>query len=382
MNKKEKNVYVGCGPDIRDGFIHCDIRKFDHVDILSKSWELSCHMMEVNHIYSRHMLEHLTNFEADRALRDWFKALKTGGTVRIIVPDMDFHCRQWLEAEWTEDTLKEKMSDAKHSFSGFWGWQAECDPWANDYNTSYWDVHKSGYNEKRIKFLLERIGFVDVKTEIKSDIHLVAEATKPSYSGERQVGTTLDSIRKDHLQRYSFVSNIIEQNQALTLIDAACGVGYGSYLLAENSGVTEIYSYDISKDALEHALQNFNNPKINYSQLDLENNSFDSMPQCDLFISFETIEHLKDADTFIAKIAKQTKSGGLFIGSTPNQEVMPFIQQNFLFHTKHFTIEELKGLLCKHGFTNIEFLQQKREEPSNIEKIEDGQYIIFIAKKS
>ncbi len=73
---KEKNVYMGCGPDIREGFIHADIRKMPHVDIVCVAWELSNHVKDLNHIYSRHMLEHLTNFEADRTLRDWLKSLK------------------------------------------------------------------------------------------------------------------------------------------------------------------------------------------------------------------------------------------------------------------------------------------------------------------
>lgn len=175
---KEKNIYMGCGPDIREGFIHCDIRKFDHVDIVCKAWELSNNLMEINHIYSRHMLEHLTNCEADTTLRDWFKALKTGGTMRIIVPDMDFHCKQWLQAEWNEDTIAEEWSDATHGFASIYGWQAECDPNKDDYNTIYWDVHKSGYNERRMRFLLERIGFKDIKIEVKNKWHLVTEAIK------------------------------------------------------------------------------------------------------------------------------------------------------------------------------------------------------------
>lgn len=50
-----KDIYMGCGPDIREGFIHCDIRKFDHVDIVCNAWELSNNVMEVNHIYSRYL---------------------------------------------------------------------------------------------------------------------------------------------------------------------------------------------------------------------------------------------------------------------------------------------------------------------------------------
>jgi len=378
--KNEKNIYIGCGPDIREGFLHVDIRKFDHVDFVSKAWELSKHIMEVDHIYSRNMLERLTNFEADRALRDWFKALKTGGTIRIIVPDMDFHCKQWLEAQWNEETLKDKRSDAQHSFGGFWGWQAECDPWQENYNTSYWDVHKSGYNAKRIKFLLERIGFVDVKTEVENKWDLVAEATKPKYSGERQTGTTLEEIRKDHLNRYLFASKYITKPNAI-VTDGACGVGYGSLVLAKNPNTKKVQSLDISNDALMHAKKYFDNAKIEYTLKNLEDEKLNDLQKADYFISFETIEHLPTPEKYIAKIASAIKDDGVFIGSTPNEEIMPFIQQNFLFHTRHFTQGDLVDILKKNGFNNIEFFQQKRKEPSEIEKIQDGQYIIFVATK-
>ncbi len=175
---KEKNIYMGCGPDIKDGFIHVDIRDLKNVDIVCNAWELSKHLADVNHIYSRHMLEHLTNSEANRTLQDWFKSLKVGGSIEVIVPNMDFHAQQWLQAEWSEDTINERYSDATYSFAGFWGWQEECDPLKEDYNNSYWSVHKSGYNKKRMKFLLEKIGYENIKIEIKDEVHLVAIASK------------------------------------------------------------------------------------------------------------------------------------------------------------------------------------------------------------
>lgn len=381
MNK-EKNIYMGCGPDIREGFIHCDIREFEHVDIVCKAWELSSNVKEVNHIYSRHMLEYLTNYEADRALRDWFKALKTDGTIRIIVPDMDFYCKQWLKAEWNEESLKDKWSDAKHSFAGIWGWQSECDPWSDDYNSSYLDVHKSGYNAKRLKLLLERIGFIEVETETKDNWHLVAVATKPKYSGERQIGTSLNEIRQDHLNRYIFASKYIKKQDSI-VIDAACGVGYGSFVLAQNENIHTLYGLDVSMDALVHAQMYFNNNnKIKYQIKDLEENSFFDLPKSDYFISFETIEHLHNAERFIENVAMALKDNGLFIGSTPNEDIMPFVQQNFLYHTRHYRQHELMKILSKLGFSEIEFFQQKNDEKSEITDSTDGHFIIFIARKT
>lgn len=376
---KELNIYIGCGEDVREGFIHVDVRKLSHVDIACNAWELSSHLLEVNHIYSRHMLEHLTNYEADRSLRDWFKALKTFGSIRLIVPNMDFHAEQWLRAEWNEDTLKDKMSDAQYSFAGFWGWQEECDPWANNYNNSHWSVHKSGYNEKRIKLLLGRIGFDNIKTEIKNDVHLVATATKPLYSGERQVGLKLDSIRTDHKNRYHFASKHMKKQDAI-VVDAACGVGYGSFIISANNNVKKIHSLDISDDAINHAKKYFNNKKIYYSLQNLETDEI-ILESSDYFISFETIEHLQNPKNFIRKVFNNLKTNGVFIGSTPNEDIMPFVQQNFLFHTRHFREHELDKILKEIGFKEVIFYQQKRAEPSDIEKINDGQYIIFMAKK-
>ncbi len=174
----EKNLYVGCGEDVRGGYMHCDIRSFPHVDFVCKAWEVSKHIKGLNNIYSRHMLEHLTSAEAVLALKDWFKALKIGGSVYIVVPNLDFHCEQWLRAKWNDEELENWQSDASWGLGGLYGWQRECDPEKEEYNTSYWDVHKTGFNEKRMIYLLEKIGFTNIKITIKNDVHLVAEATK------------------------------------------------------------------------------------------------------------------------------------------------------------------------------------------------------------
>ena len=169
-------IYIGCGEDFKDDYIHCDLRALEHVDIVCKAWEVSDKINNLTKIYSRHMLEHLTNQEAILTLKNWYKALKINGELELIVPNFDLRAKQWLECEWNideDDTQKEIWSIA-----GCWGWQRECDPLKENYNQSYWDVHKSGYNEKRITKLLSKIGFINIKTCVDEKNNLITIAYK------------------------------------------------------------------------------------------------------------------------------------------------------------------------------------------------------------
>ncbi len=171
-------LYVGSGEDVKEGYLGVDLRKLPSVAIVCKAWEVSYHIQEVDEIYTRHMVEHLTIAESMATLKDWHKALKKGGLLHIVVPDLDFHIEQWKQAVWTEEAMKEVTSDAVHSRAGFFGWQRECDPNSGQYNTTYWDVHKSGYNKQYMHFLLTHIGFSNVKVETQDGCHLVAKAIK------------------------------------------------------------------------------------------------------------------------------------------------------------------------------------------------------------
>ncbi len=175
---KGKKIYVGCGDDTNPGFIGCDLRKTAAVSIQCRSWELSQYCYALSEIFSRHTLEHLTFKEAILTLQDWNCALREGGKVEIIVPNMEFHIKQWLRAKWDDINFETKMSDANWSSAGFWGWQRECDPTYNDYNNSYWDVHKSGYNEQSISYFLKKVGFKEIETSIYDEYHLRAIAYK------------------------------------------------------------------------------------------------------------------------------------------------------------------------------------------------------------
>ena len=122
MKIKDAKVYVGCGPDRKEGYVGCDIRKLDSVNVICKSWELSNHFEKVREIYSRHMLEHLTFKEVDATLKDWHKCLEVGGGIHLVVPFLDFHIEQWNKAEWNEPHTVKSGLTRLGAWPGY-GWQ-------------------------------------------------------------------------------------------------------------------------------------------------------------------------------------------------------------------------------------------------------------------
>lgn len=160
-------LYVGCGEQQIEGYYGCDLRPLEHVALACQAWDVSTHCRELSEIYSRHMLEHLTFAEARLTLRDWYAALADDGVLKIEVPNIAFAIGQWQRATWSKEALQDRYSDARWGFAGLFGWQRECDPEEEGYNTSYWDVHKSGYTGESMHFFLEEAGFQDVEIQFE-----------------------------------------------------------------------------------------------------------------------------------------------------------------------------------------------------------------------
>lgn len=150
---------VGCGPkEPRPGFVGVDIRPFPWVKYLCNAWEMDGHIQpsSVAEIYSRHFFEHLTFPQADLTLEAWKRVLVHGGRLQIIVPDIEYHVRQFLSPGPTAPSAANpKWTVLEHALAGFWGWQ-------RDGQTDNWDVHKSGYDYRCLKTKLCEHGFSDV----------------------------------------------------------------------------------------------------------------------------------------------------------------------------------------------------------------------------
>ena len=167
-------IAIGCGEKIPRGFIGCDIRKELGVEYVCNCWELDTLVSagSVEEIYSRMMFEHVTFAQGRKTLRSWKKILKRGGTVRLIVPDLHYAVKEYLE--WydrrTVSGIRGRkrmiMPGFEHAVACLFGCQrgGSIDP-ARPYTSDddLWDVHKSGYDEVSLQKVVEDCGFINFR---------------------------------------------------------------------------------------------------------------------------------------------------------------------------------------------------------------------------
>jgi len=210
-------------------------------------------------------------------------------------------------------------------------------------------------------------------------LYLVCNLFKKDYSGkgERQVSTTLGRIRQDHVGRYKFACKFVDKDDIV--LDCACGVGYGSFILARENKLSKVIAIDIEKEAIKFAKKYYYDDKITYRSgdifsLDIPNDYFDCI------VSFETVEHL-DGLELVKLFYKKLKKNGLLIISTPNQDTQPFNREGFPFHLRHYTPLEFSILLTSNGFRILGKYTQHNREKKQISEGWDGLFNVAIAKK-
>jgi SAM-dependent methyltransferase len=155
-----------------------------------------------------------------------------------------------------------------------------------------------------------------------------------------------------HLKRYDFAREDCRDREVL---DAACGVGYGTARLAEVARLA--IGVDLSEEAIEYARRRYSAPNVEYRvadllALDLPDASFD------VVCSFETIEHVPDRDAFLAEMRRVLRPGGTFVVSTPRTGRTELRPAN-PFHEVELAPADFEALL-RTRFAEVELYGQRR----------------------
>jgi ubiquinone/menaquinone biosynthesis C-methylase UbiE len=121
-----------------------------------------------------------------------------------------------------------------------------------------------------------------------------------------------------HVSRYQFACKYIRPGD--TVVDAACGLGYGSYLIHRMTKCATVTGFDGSAYGVKYAESNFgsvNSVRFVQGYLpeclkSIEGNSVDSV------ICFETLEHVESPLTLLAEFNRILTPGGRLFVSVPH----------------------------------------------------------------
>lgn len=188
--------------------------------------------------------------------------------------------------------------------------------------------------------------------------------------GERQVSPTLEGIRRDHVARYEWAAKIMAAGSKV--IDFACGIGYGSNMLAKAG--FQVRGYDIDVEALEYAAKHYSHPNFAYGQRD--GNAPAGLCDSDVAISFETIEHIRDPRALLKAL---WASAPMLIASVPNEDEFPH-GGNVAFHFRHYTKGQFESLLNECGWGVTQWHGQQGPE-SEVEEGAKGRTIIAVCER-
>ena len=157
----------------------------------------------------------------------------------------------------------------------------------------------------------------------------------------------------EHLHRYAIACQFAHGH---TVLDIACGEGYGSNLLASHAAF--VYGVDVAAAAVAHAARKYTRKNLRYlrgtaTAIPLQDGAVD------LVVSFETIEHLREHDEMMAEIRRVLRPNGTLIMSSPDKRYYSDLPGHANpFHLRELYHEEFQELI-RRFFPHASFMLQR-----------------------
>jgi len=195
----------------------------------------------------------------------------------------------------------------------------------------------------------------------------MSDADALPFTGERFTPECVREIWYEHWHRYAFAQRFAAGKRVL---DAACGEGYGTAMLA---GVAaQAVGVDIDGASVAHARARYaGRANLEYRQSDVTQLPFADR-SFDVVVSFETLEHLAAQEQLLREFSRVLADGGVLVLSSPDKrtysDLAGFRNE---FHVRELYRDELLALLAPH-FPAVRLFGQKLLFQSAIWTLDGG----------
>ncbi|HBT3176109.1 capsular polysaccharide export protein, LipB/KpsS family [Klebsiella aerogenes] len=158
-----------------------------------------------------------------------------------------------------------------------------------------------------------------------------------------------------HESRYYFAAKQLTAD--MSVLDCACGSGYGSDILKDFCH--DVTGVDIDQSAVDFAISKYKSDKLKYVCGDIREIA-DSLDKVDTVVCLETLEHVPEPQILLDGFMKVLKDDGQFVVSTPVREAS---RENPLnsYHVLEYTSADLRRVL-NHYFYQVDVYLQDQDK--------------------
>ena len=162
--------------------------------------------------------------------------------------------------------------------------------------------------------------------------------------------TSGDFTGSHHLLRYEWalksIANLIPSGK---ILDAACGSGFGSYMIARQFPIAKVTGVDYDPKAINFAQKSFAAPNLQYQQGDLtlwQETIGSAIYDC--IVSFDTIEHVSHREIAFENLVNHLHPDGSLLLSTPCGSPTNNLKPDWEYHKIEFSTASLYDFLKRY----------------------------------
>ncbi|SEK23909.1 class I SAM-dependent methyltransferase [Xaviernesmea oryzae] len=245
------------------------------------------------------------------------------------------------------------------------------------------------------------LSYSDLEWETESGTLVMEKVPEPSLTAYLSITRLMDerALYVDmaretgrhsdgHMVRYDHAAALVRPGDMV--VDAACGLGYGSAMIAACSSASRVVGVDVSASAIDYANLNYGAPGIEFRAGSVDSFAWLEDASVDLFVSFETLEHVSSPRAFLKEVARVLKPTGRLLLSISNLSADETSQDSDHLHDLSTLIAEVSPLLiveCAFGQTaggGRKFPEAARRfwKSEVSSPLSDAEWIILTAMKS
>jgi len=186
------------------------------------------------------------------------------------------------------------------------------------------------------------------KSQLKDNSMIVDEHFAPNLGLDLESYIKIgDTSGVHHIIRYYWALKVIfDFHFVRSILDVACGAGYGSYLIAKKFQHIHVIGVDYDHEAIRYAQQNYSLSNLEFKFGDatrwketIGKNRFDCI------ISFDTIEHINHREIMMQNLVEHLNNDGFLLLSTPSGSINSNLNPAWEHHKIEYSFLRLRAQL-------------------------------------